>query len=215
MCDENELDEREQKALLAALQRRAEIDEKRGHATFWHADNSTQPWMEVDAVRNWSTEMNRRGFQIDIGSIRKNSDAYPDCLAKMSGRTFGVEVTELVDSEAIREYGRFRRAAGSEWDPLGSPGPSVLIWDLGTFRSRLDEITLNKDARVRDSALVKQFLLILTDESWLCEETVLEYLDAVKLKRPKHFDQVYLMLSPVPNGSGNRRYPVFEVPLEA
>ena len=33
MCDENDLDEREQKALLAALQRRAEIDEKRGHAT--------------------------------------------------------------------------------------------------------------------------------------------------------------------------------------
>lgn len=185
MCDEDELDEREQKALLAALQRRAEIDEKRGHATFWHADNSTRPWMEVDAVRNWSTEMNRRGFQVDIDSIRKNSDAYPDCLAKLSGRTFGVEVTELVDSEAIREYGRLRRAAGSGWDPFGPPGPSVPNWDLESFRSRLDEITLNKDARVRDSALVKQFLLILTDEPWQCEETVSGYLDAVKLRRPK------------------------------
>ena len=85
--------------------------------------------MEVDTVRDWSTEMNRRGFQIDMDSIRKNSDAYPDCLAEMSGRTFGVEVTELVDREAIREYGRLRRAAGSEWDPLGSPGPPVPIWD--------------------------------------------------------------------------------------
>ena len=214
MCDENELDEREQQALLEALQRRAEIDEKRGHATFWHADNSTQPWMEVGAVRDWATEMNRRGFQIDIDSIRKNSDAYPDCLAEMSGSIFGVEVTELVDSEAIREYVRSRRAAGSEWDPLGTPGQPLPIWDIHSFRSRLDEITLKKDARVRDSALVKQFLLILTDEPWLCEETVSGYLDSVKLKRPKHFDQVYLMLSPVPDGSGNRRYPVFEVPLE-
>ena len=97
---------------------------------------------------------------------------------------------------------------------VGPPGPSVPISDLDSFRSRLDGITLNKDARVRDSALVKQFLLILTDEPWLCEETVSGYLDTVKLKRPKHFDQVYLMLSPVPNGSGNRRHPVFEVPLE-
>lgn len=214
MCEENRLDEREQEALLAALQRRAEIDEKRGHATFRHADNSTQPWMEVDTVRDWSTEMNRRGSEIDMDSIRKNSDAYPDCLAEMSGRTFGVEVTELVEREAIREYGRLRRAAGSEWDPLRSPGPPVPIWDLDSFRSRLDEITLNKDARVRDSSLVKQFLLIHTDEPWLCEETVSGYLEAVKLKRPKHFDHVYLMLSPVPNGSGNRRCPVFEVPLE-
>lgn len=220
MCDESELDneseldEREQKALLAALQRRAEIDEQRGHATFWHADNATQPWMEVDAVRNWSTETNRRGFQIDIDSIRKNSDAYPDCLAEMSGRTIGVEVTELVDSEAIREHGGLRGAAGSEWDPWGFPGPPIPIWDLDSFRSRLDEITQKKDDRVPDSTLAKQFLLILTDEPWLDEETVSGYLEALKLKRPKHFDQIFLMLSPVPNGSGNRRYPVFEVPLQ-
>lgn len=74
-------------------------------------------------------EMNRRGFQIDINSIRKNSGAYPDCLAKMSGRKFGVEVTELVDSEAIREYARLRRAAGSGWDPLG---PRVRQYRFGT-----------------------------------------------------------------------------------
>ena len=214
MCDESELDEQEQQALLAALQRRAEIDEQRGHATFWHADNATQPWMEVDAVRNWSTEMNRRGFQIDVDSIRMNSDPYPDCLAHKSGRTIGVELTELVDSEAIREYGAWRRAAGSGWDPVGVPGPPVPIWDLDSFRRRLDEITLIKDARVRDSSLVKQFLLIHTDEPWLSEETVSGYLEAVKLERPRHFDQIFLMLSPVPNGSGDRRYPVFEVPLQ-
>ena len=214
MIDDNDVDPAEQKMLLEALRGIRDRDQKRGHATYWHADNATQPWMEVDAVRNWSTEMNRRGFQIDIDSIRKNSEAFPDCLAEMSGRTFGVEVTELVDSEAIREYGRCRGAAGSEWDPLGFPGPPVPIWDLDSFRSRLDEITQKKDARVRDSSLVKQFLLILTDEPWLDEETVSDYCEALKLKRPKNFDLVYLMLSPVPKGSGNRRYPVFEVPLQ-
>lgn len=213
MCDEGELDLREQKALLEALQRRVDRDEKRGHATYWHADNATQPWMEVDAVRNWSKEMNRRGFQIDVDSIRKNTDAYPDCLAEECGRTIGVEVTELVDSEAIREYGRLRRAAGPEWDPLGFRGPPISIWTLDRFRGKLDEISLKKDARVRDSSLVKQFLLILTDEPWLDEETVSGYLAAFTLERPKHFDQIYLMLSCIPDGSGNRRYPVFEVPL--
>ena len=213
MPDDSDLARREQKAFLDALSRTCDRDQKRGHATFWHADNATQAWMEVGAVRNWSAEMNRRGFQIGIGSIRKNSDPYPDCLAEMSGRTIGVELTELVDSEAIREYRRLRKAAGLKWDPLGFPGPPIPIWDLDSFQSRLDEILLKKDARVRDSSLVKQFLLIHTDEPWLDEETVSGYLEVLKLKRPKHFDHVYLMLSSVPKVSGNRRYPVFDVPL--
>ena len=214
MCDEGELDLREQKGLLEALQPRVDRDGKRGHATFWHADNATQALMEVDALRDWSEEMNRRGFQINIDSIRKNSDAYPDCLAEESGRTTGVEVTELADREAIREYGRLCRAARPEWDPLGFPSLPLPIWTLDRFREGLIVILLKKDARVRDSSLVKQILLILTDEPWLDEETVSGYLDVFTLKRPMHFDQIYLMLSGIPDDSGNQRYPVFEVPLQ-
>ena len=157
--------------------------------------------------------MNRRDLPIEIDSVRKNSDPYPDRLARLSGRTLGVELTELLDSEAIREFGRSRRAAGLKSDPLGFPGPPTPIGDLDSFRSRLGMVT-KKDARVRDSSLVKQFPLIPTDEPWLNEETVSGCVAALALKRPKHFDQVYLTLSAAPNGSGSRRYPVFEVPLE-
>ena len=214
MSDDNDLERREHKMLLQALEQTRDRDQERGHATFWHADNATRAAMEVDAVRNWASEMNRQGQRIDIRSIRKNSEAYPDCLADMSGETIGVEVTELVDSEAIREYRELRKTAGPGSDRLGFPGPPVPIWDLDSFHSKLDEIALKKDARVRDSTLAKQFLLIHTDEPWLDEETVSGYLEAFKLKRPRHFDRIYLMLSSVPKGSGNRRYPVFEVPLQ-
>ena len=214
MCDESELDETEQMVVLAALRRKCDMDEKLRHAPFWNSDNATQALMEVDAARNWAGEIRRWGLKIDIASIRKNSDVYLDCLAEMSKKAIGVEVTELVDAEAIAEYRELPEIVGPESDPLGFPGPPVPIWDLGSFQSRLDEITRKKDVRARDSYLAKQFLLIVSDEPWLDEETVSGYLESLKLERPRHFDQIYLMLSYAPDGYGNGRYPVFEVQLQ-
>ena len=54
--------------------------------------------------RCWAEEMNKRDCQIDIHTIRKNPEPYPDCLAEMDGKKIGVEVIELVCREAIEAY---------------------------------------------------------------------------------------------------------------
>ena len=159
--------------------------------------------------------MNTLGHRIDTRSIQKNSEEYPDCLAWMSGEPIGIEVTELVDREAIREHGKLRESpsVGTHW--LGFPNSPVPIGDLENFYIRLDEIVRKKDMRVRDSSLVSQFLLIVTDEPWLDEKTVSGYIKELKLKRPRHFDRIYLMLSYDPGSAGEGRHPVFEIPLGA
>ena len=58
----------------------------------------------------------------------------------------------------------------------------------------------------KDNSLSKQFLLIVTDEPWLDEKTLSEYLKTIKLQRPQNFDGIYIMGS-------EGHYPVFEASL--
>ena len=213
MPELDRLEEKEQEELIEALQQTIDRDRKRGHATYWNADNATQDCTEVDSVLKWATEMNRRGWEIEIPSIRKNPDVYPDCLATMSREAIGVEVTELVDSEAIRVNAELRKAGVPMLNGLEFPNIPAPIWHLGDFQKKLEEIIQRKDYRVRDFSLAKQFLLIVTDEPWLDEATVAEYIAALNLKRPRHFDEVYLLLSYVPDSTGNGHHPVLKIPL--
>ena len=205
MRDKDQLEREFQERLLDELQRTSERDQKRGHATFWNADRQTQSAMEVYAVREWAEVLNEQGRHIDIDSIQKNSQAYPDCLAEAFGGIIGVEVTELVDGNAIIQHRILR--------DFKSPLSVISIWDPDRFRKTLAGIVSKKDLRVQDSSLKKQFLLIVTDEPWLDEATVSECLREVRLRRPNNFNEVYLMLSYVPDGYGNGRYPVFKIPL--
>ena len=172
--------------------------------------------MEVGATRDWAGEMSRRGYPIAIDTIRENPETYPDCLAEMAGEKIGVEVTELVDENAIKEYPLNPWYEGPEQFVREFSIPMPPIWTLDKFERHLNEIAQHKDNRVKDSSLSKQFLLIVTDEPWLDEATLSAYLRTIKLQKPRNFDGIYLMMSYVPNpdGKGHGRYPVFEVPLE-
>ena len=176
-----------------ALEQIARSKESRGYAPSWHAGNKYQAHMEVDAVREWAKVMNRRGWPIDIQTIRKNPCEPPDCLAEM---TIGVEVTELVSREAIEDKTR---------------QPGAVLWNREAFRLRLDERVRAKDKPTEQVS--KHVLLILTDEPALDEAALCEFLDAIRLERPDHLDDVYVMTFYVPDagGDGGGHYPVFRV----
>ncbi len=210
--EERELDDDE---LLGAVEGMEQIERskrRRGYATFWHADNKSQGYMEVDAARDWAEEMNKQGCQIDIDTIQKNSEPYPDCLAEMDGEKIGVEVTELVCREAIEESPEIPRLeAGPHFlDQLAEQltsrqkQPFFVVWNPDAFQEYLKEIVQKKDKRVKDRSLSKQFLLIVTDEPWLDETTLSKYLKTIKLQPPRNFDAIYIMTSYIA---------VFEVPL--
>ena len=164
--------------------------------------------MEVGAVRDWAEEMNRRGCHVDIDTIRKNDDPYPDCLAEMDGEKIGVEVVELVDENAIKEYPQYPRYEGPEQfmrEFSRLPRPMSPKWPPDKFQRRLDCIVRKKDKRVKDGSLSKQFLLVVTDEPRLDETTLSKYLKTIKLQQPRHFDGVYLMYYMPDPGAGATR----------
>ena len=169
--------------------------------------------MEVGAVMDWAEQMNKRGCQIDIGTIQKNSETYPDCIAMMGGEKIGVEVTELVDDNAIRCHPGNPKYEGPEQFGRDFRFPMPPEWPFEKFERCLRERMYCKDKRVKGGSLARQFLLIVTDEPWLDEATLTEYLRTAKFQRPQHFDGVYLMMSYVPNpaGKGHGNHPVFEV----
>ncbi len=196
MTDEHELDERELLGMGEGLKRIAKSKESRGYAPAWHAGNKYQAHMEVDAVREWAEVMNDRGWRIDIHTVHKNPCEPPDCLAEMDEKTIGVEVTELVCREAIEDKTR---------------KPGAVLWNREAFRMRLNERVRAKDKP--SEHVSKQVLLILTDEPALDEAMLCEYLKTIELKRPRHFDGIYVMRSyePNPAGKGHGHYPLFEV----
>ena len=171
--------------------------------------------MEVHATRCWAEEMNKRDCQIDIHTIRKNPEPYPDCLAEMDGKKIGVEVIELVCREAIEAYPENPQYEGPEQFLREFSIPMPPKWPLDKFQKKLNEIVQKKDKRVRDSSLSKQFLLIVTDEPYLVYDaaTLFEYLKTIQLQRPRHFDGIYVMGSYGPDGEGHGHHPVCEVPL--
>ena len=203
-----------ERQLFEALKRTEDTYRKRGHATYWHADNKNQGPMEVGATKDWADEMNRRGWQIDICTIRKNSEPYPDCTAVMDGEKIGVEVVELVDENAIKEHPENPRYEGPEQFLREFSIPLPPEWPIQKFEKYLREKVCHKDLRVKDGSLSKQFLLIVTDEPRLDEVTLDEHLKTIKLQRPQNFDGVFVMTSYVPDGRGHGHHPLFEVSLE-
>ena len=195
----------------------AESDRKRGHATFFHTPQKYKRLEEVSDTRAWAEEMNKRGWQIDLDTIRPNPTDPPDVFAEMDGKTIGVEVTELVDEEAIRAHPKVPRYQGPGHFRKHFPDSPIVKWSLEKLDQSLREIVQKKDMAARSPSVSEQFLLVVTDEPWFIHtgSTVLpEYLEIVKLPRSCNLDGVYIMGSPMTDGdSEDAHHPVFEIPL--
>ena len=93
----------DEERIIAGLKRIENMNRKRGHAPYWHAEDNAdykfQGPMEVFATRCCAEEMNRRGHSIPIRKIKDNLDGPPDVFAEMDGKTIGVEMTELIDKK--------------------------------------------------------------------------------------------------------------------
>ena len=198
-----------------ALKRAEYRTRRRGHAPYWDADNKSQCWMEVGATSDWAEEMNSQGHQIDTDTIRKNPEIYPDCLTEMDGEKIGIEVTELVDTNGIKEHPDNPRYGGPEQFLREFAIPLPRLWSSDKLEKELVAIVRRKDEKGKSNSLSKQFLLIVTDEPGLDEAILSECLKAITLQQPRHFDGVYVMMSYVPNpaGKGRGHHSVFEVPL--
>ena len=223
------------KKLLEEIRKISTSEQKRGYPSYWHADRDSQISMEITAVQDWACEMNLRGHSIH--EIEENVNDPPDCLAIMGGIMIGVEVTQLTIDESERK--KYVQAKGnSTINTLGvrglnqdseieekamqklieHPVPNMVEWPQDKFNDKLTEIVQSKDEKIENKynrgeliSLDKYFLLIVTDEQNLWEERLNEYLNKIKLSKPKFFDAVYVMMGYVPTDDNNGHNPVFEV----
>lgn len=218
-------DERDK--LGTAVKRIASAERRRGHATWFHASNEFQSAMEEFCSAEWAQVINRRhGW--NIRNVRRNPDTYPDCLADFGSEeakraaTIGIEVTELVDRDAIDAHQEsVRIAREGRLAEISDAERLILLerllpdWPFEKFREHLEERIKTKDRRSRVRSLKQQILLILTAEPCLDEHVLARYLEKLTLPHPKNFDAIYIMGDYVPKHGDDGYYPVFDVSLSS
>ena len=175
MAERDEIGER----VLEAAKR------SRGYADYreW-PDRQVKEWGVANSFLEAARTRGEAGSPFSRLQARGEGADPPDCEAiDCQGRRIGIEVTELVDSRAVK---RFRR------DPT-----FVAEWDAPKLLDYVNRLLTRKDApaTVRDGPYYEYFLVIHTDEAVLQRDTVTAWLGNHRFPRPRLISRAYLLLS--------------------
>ena len=230
----------------AVMRDLVDLQRKKGHIPFWGSlgnREEDQDVAEIEVARCWAKEMNKRGWQIDLDTIRPNPKDPPDCLAEMDGgKTIGVEVSMLVHPQARFYWKLLQSDRGLP--PIKEPGlhdldqwrekprsPNTYEWPPKKLQKALSNIVKNKNEKIENkrakdssvlSHLSKLFLVIPMDEAQLDgtlgEDKYWAVEDQIiEVPRPRSIDGVYVLGPPDwldgTLGDGNDHYLVSEVRL--
>lgn len=190
--------EEDEKEILAHI--RAANAKRRGYADFfsWRTNRDLEEW---GICSQWSESLAARGELFFSGlKVRGRPNDPPDLEAlDQSGGRLAIEVTELVDGDAIRA---FRAGRTYDWAE----------WSKEKFLSALEERVVVKNQRFPelkeppyDGGYV---VLVHTDEPELSRTTVEGYLLNHRFKKPQYVARAFLLLSYDPSVS---HYPYFEL----
>ncbi len=126
----------------------------------------------------------------------------PDCEAEdYLGNRLGIEVTELVDPTAIKN---FKTTGVYEWAE----------WDREKIIKAITERLNSKDnpERIKGGPYTTYVVIIHTDEPWLNANYVSDLLKGVRFRKRRLIDRAFLLLSFDPN-PGVMGYPYIELEL--
>ena len=192
----NQEDEKEIVALVRAARKNA-----RGYADYfgWAIDRDFE---EVGIIQSLAESLDTKGqlfFSSILGRGRGNDP--PDCEAEtVNGERIAIEVTELVDGEAIKA---FKNGSIYDW----------AVWTQESFIEGLERAIESKDSRFTKLKGTPYpggyFLVIHTDEPTLNYTIVERYLN-YKFKKPKYISRAFLVLGYDPS---TKSCPFFELEL--
>ncbi|SRR6266567_4154541 len=191
------MDEEERDHIGRLLREAAKKD--RGYASFHDWPDREQK--EVGVVLDlFESLVQREGKGYSGLHARGQGNDPPDCEAVDSaGCAIGIEVTELVDPVAIRNY-----KSGRIWE--------TAEWNRDKFMAFLSQRIRKKDepAELRGGPYCAYWLVIHCDEPALSVDRVEAFLTDAQSTTTKLIDEVFLLLSYVP-----RRpcYPYYRVPI--
>lgn len=193
----------EEESEILSLLRESRI-KARGYADFfgWGADRDLEEWGVVTALAE-SLRLEGKVVFSSLKSRGRGNDP-PDCEAlDNKGKRIAIEVTELVDGEAIKAY---KSGAKYIWAD----------WNKSKFIGSLESLITRKDSKFIE---LKEppygggyFIVIFTDEDMLDPATVELYLQGYKFNKPKHSERVFLLLSYDPT---IQRCPYYELQLSS
>lgn len=189
----------EDEAKIVALMRAARA-KARGYSDFflWSIDRDMEEWGVVTSLAE-SLEKDAALFFSKLQRRGRPNDP-PDCEAiDDSGARIAIEVTELVDGQAIQSY-----KAGAIYD--------WAEWDKKKFLSGVDRAIKAKDSRypnLKGGPYQGGYVVVVhTDEPLLNFETVRRFLEYYDLARPQNISRAFLLLSYDP---AQNRCPYFEL----
>jgi hypothetical protein len=160
---------------------------KRKHADFWNSHKKSAKEM---ALFSEVFERLQVGYSQKISSWKRCENDPPDIEFLMDGRRFGVEITELVNEDAIRA--QIQRSPTYPNEVIGF-SPDVA-------KQRLQELIHQKDQKVENVATQYDELLLLVhiDEPMLSSKDFLGY----GLPTPSTcFRRVYVLFSCEPENA--------------
>ena len=129
---------------------------RRGHAhMFARGGPITKEMVEMGVAQEWVASMGGE-FSVDVSEIRQSLTDPPDCYATISSKTIGVEITELVNGDVLKQISQGK-----------APLFEQKLWNLKSFSEainrRLDEKSKNYQ---RNNATI-DVIVIHTDEDFL------------------------------------------------
>lgn len=175
----------EEKEILAEM--RAARAKARGYADFfgWATDRDIEEWGVVTALAE-SLEKAGESFFSNLKRRGRPNDP-PDCEAISSaGARIAIEVTELVDGEAIRAFKLGRVNGWADW------GKEKLISVLAESVSKKDDRFPHLKEPPYDGGYI---VVVHTDEPMLSRVAVGEFLSDHRFEKPSYVDRAFLVLS--------------------
>jgi hypothetical protein len=166
----------------------------RPYASFFHwPQREVSEWGVVAAFAEAAK------LSLPFRDLRSRSPGHdpPDCEAlDAEGRPLALEVTELVDGEAIAQAKRTNRVLWAKWD-------------RGRFLKQLQARLTEKDAKVLNGEPYNEYIVLVhTDEPMLPADTVEDWLSGHVFTAPIKINRAYLLLSYDPGRNG---YPYFRL----
>jgi hypothetical protein len=195
----------EDQAEIAKLMRDA-LEHRREYADFflWQTDRDLEEWGVVTSLGE-SLAADGQLFFSNLTSRGRPNDP-PDCEAlDPNSERLAIEVTELVDGEAIRQF----KKAQIERQPF-----DYAEWTKEKFLNLLQSRISGKDKRfpeLKGAPYLGGYIVVIhTDESELNRETVCRYLDGHRFSPANRITRTFLLLSYDPSV---QRCPYFELQL--
>lgn len=200
--------ERVMEAELVAAMKQA-LAKDRGYSSYWHYPLNRQiAEHDVALTLKRFLTLSQPAMDGTIESLPADQDPPDTVLTTIDGNTIGIEVTELVHPEAIKEYIKAKKTSAEPCYVFTKWTAELIANDISD-RIRIKNNKLENAAKKYD----KIILAICTDELMIDEQAVL---DAIKLINVEcsNIDACYLLLSYHPNANEDQfpdKCPVFAI----